>query len=118
MGIKKWIVQKGTIGSTARTVAKWYLALIAKHPTMGIVDLSKALIISRYALMPNSAHESTLLTLAETVDNLSILVEFILIVEAGFSEMALDDKELCREVIKEELLKYNIPQNIIFNSTR
>jgi len=113
MGMMKWMARKGNVGGTARWAAQGYAAFVNQNLNIETTDLYRSLIEDRFAIIPNSQHESFLLGIADQIRGLRGLVASILTVEAGFTENTPENQQMFMEIIEEELSKHGVPQKIV-----
>ena len=124
MGIAGWMARKGAVGGTARWAAKGYHALIREDPDCTHVGLLAALMEIRYSSTSDFPRLLELLTTdpensllkAKCFPGLHRLVVCILTIEANFKDNSLKIQRMFEEIIREELLKNNVPKRIIENS--
>jgi|GEM_PF-1416445 len=116
MNSLKSLARDHAVGGTARWAAQGYIAFTNSNQGASIefADVCKALVRHRFLAMPDSQQESTLLALADNLVGLRGLVVAVLTVEAEFADNEPEMKQMFMEVIDEELLKYGLPDEVVF----
>ncbi len=113
MGISKWLARKLTVGGTARTLArqyKWYRQNKFKESASDKLIFNE-MIIFRFKF-PETQKLTQMVDSGEINGLKQLTIEFLTI-EAGFKENTIEMQIMFSEVIEEELIKKNIPLNII-----
>lgn len=113
MSFQKWITRRLAVGGTARLFAKQYIWL---RQNKYKPDTPDRLIYNDIIMMRFKYPQTR--DLMQMVENGSIkglkhLVIEVLAIEAGFKENTLQNQIMFIEVIVEELLKKNIPVDVI-----
>ena len=113
MGLSKWLARKFSVGSTARLLAKQYKWFRENKFKMSATDklIFNEMIISRFKF-PESQKLIKMVDTGEINGLKQLTIEFLTI-EAGFKENTIEMQIMFSEVIEEELIKKNIPLNII-----
>lgn len=115
-GMKESLARAGAVGGTARWAAKGYKFFRQRYPEReGISDQNvfRLMIGHRYQTLSDDEAERTLLAQADRMQSLSQLVVAILRIEAGFDESTLENRQLFTDVIEEELLKADVPDDLV-----
>ena len=102
------MARKGAVGGTARWAANGYKAITKQNPGIEATDLYRALIQSRFAVMPNPEHEAFLIGISSQIKGLRGLVVSVLTIEAGFTENTPANQQMFMEIIDEELRNHII----------
>lgn len=114
--MKESLARAGAVGGTARWAAKGYKFFRQRYPEReGISDQNvfRLMIGHRYQTLSDDEAERTLLAQADRMQSLSQLVVAILRIEAGFDESTLENRQLFTDVIEEELLKADVPDDLV-----
>jgi len=109
-----WLQRRGTIGSTARWVAKTYNTLRAKEPDLEELEIYRMMIELRYVAWPNDAFRCSLLEL-EANDKkeprgLALFTASILMVESKLMPTIGEfvKRDYPFEIVEEELEKQGL----------
>ncbi len=116
MGLKKWMAQKGVVGSTARWAGNYYWSIKREKPEASISEIMKELISIRYTSESMQGARDTLIGIIDGggMRGLAHLVTNILSIEASYQENTRENRFLFMDVIVEELEKLNIPDEEIY----
>lgn len=104
MGFMKWFAKKGSIGDTARAVAKGWLTLKKRYPEMDPNEIADAYIEIRYGLTSEEhLAENVLLSYNPTPTELT----WSLLLAENENEIATvyENEEIWKEIIRDEIKK-------------
>jgi len=107
MGFNKWITKKGITGKIAREVGDWYCARQRANPHMAPMQIADMLIIKN---SPGGDRRMDC-----TVSLLRLVDALVDQAQAGglIGRKSLEIRMIEREVIKEELQKKGVPDEVI-----
>ena len=118
MGFGKWLARKGSIGSTAKTVALFYNKSISTCPELSTLDIKADFIDFRYSKVTQNPFAHVAVSkFSELMPGLSGLVVSVLSHEAGYLNNSPENRQLFMEIIIEELEKNGVPDNVIFTDS-
>lgn len=119
MSLKKWFARKGAVGGTARWAAKGYLLSKKRDPGLPFNIVLETLVVTRYQHPRHQSIKDSLIRLIREGQcrGLAHLVTGILGIEAGYQENTAENRYLFMDIIKEELSKYGIPEEHIYDSS-
>jgi len=120
MGFWTWFAKKGSVGGTARAVAKGWKTIKAKNPEMSQRDIAETYVNIRYGATkePHLA-ERVLATLPYDANplNLTWTIFYVEAENEGDLETLLDHRSEWVQIMKEEIRKCGVePGDFFYNS--
>lgn len=110
MGLLSWLVRKGNVGATARSVAKGWKVITTKHPNMNNEQIAKIYIDIRYgpAGELDLAKDVIYLLNDGIISPLNLAWNILLVENIKERDTFFDHYIEWRKIMKEEIEKFGV----------